>query len=102
MAGNDYFGDLTVGTVLDCQAVPGFEGCVARGARTTLQELSVDISLTNQLHSHWQRAFRAAGYISGRSNYMFAASPALLKSSGGVTVDGMHVTRGDGDGRIHL
>ncbi len=106
MAGSDYFGNLTVGTVLDCLCVPGHEAGVAKAARQALDDLEVDISLTNQLHRSWRRAFQAAGYLSAPSNYLFAASPALMRAGGDASIEHVlaatHVTRGDGDGRIHL
>jgi hypothetical protein len=104
MRGNEYFGDLTVGTVLDAQALPGFESDVVAAARTTLHDRNADISVTNQLAESWQRAFRSNGYWSRPSNFLFACSPALRKAAGELPepLRSAHVTRGDGDGRIHL
>ena len=105
MRGSPAFGDLVVGTVLDAMALPGYERAVALAARRLCGELGVDLSLTNQLHAAWQTAFRAAGYLSGPSNYLFAASPALhalTEAAGAGAADRVHLTRGDGDGRIHL
>ena len=99
------FGSLVVGTVLDAMAVPGYEGAVARAARRLCGALGVDLSLTNQLHAVWRQAFRGAGYLSGPSNYLFAASPALqavIAQAGPDAAERIHLTRGDGDGRIHL
>jgi hypothetical protein len=99
-----YFGNLHVGTVLDAQAIDGFERHVLAAARRTLYSLHVDLSVTNQLHATWQRACEENGYWRGPSNFLFAASPALLKAAGrdGDVLARVHLTRGDGDGRIHL
>ena len=106
MRDSAYFGDLTVGTVVDCQAVPGSMNDVASAARRLVADIGVDITLTNQLHRDWQFAFRRAGFLNAASNFMFAASPAFMKA-GGVTdiseaLRRTHVTRGDGDGMINL
>jgi hypothetical protein len=103
MLGSHAFGDLHVGTVLDSFALPGHEPAVARLARTLCADRGVDLSLTNQLHVAWQHAFRAAGYLSGPSNFLVAASPALHAAAGeGDRLARVHLTRGDGDGRINL
>ena len=104
MENSAHFGNLHVGTILDAQADHGFERDVIAAARRTLHKLGVDISVTNQLHVTWQRACDENGYWRGPSNFLFAASPALVTAAGG---DGdvlaqVHLTRGDGDGRIHL
>ena len=99
-----YFGNLHVGTILDAQALDGFQSDVLAAARRTLYSLRVDLSVTNQLHATWQRACEENGYWRAPSNFLFAASPALLKAAGGEgdVLARVHVTRGDGDGRIHL
>jgi hypothetical protein len=104
MQDSAYFGNLHVGTILDAQAIDGFEHHVLAAARRTLYSLHVDLSVTNQLHATWQRACEENGYWRGPSNFLFAASPALLKAAGreGDVLARVHLTRGDGDGRIHL
>jgi hypothetical protein len=104
MQDSAYFGNLHVGTILDVQAIHGFERHVLATARRTLYSLHVDLSVTNQLHATWQRACEENGYWRGPSNFLFAASPALLKAAGreGDVLARVHLTRGDGDGRIHL
>jgi hypothetical protein len=106
MRNSDYFGNLTVGTILDCQAVPDFEATVASATRRALVELGADMTVTNQRHERWQRAFHDTGFVSRPSNYLFAASPPLMAAAGSIdaatALRATHVTRGDGDGRIHL
>lgn len=104
MQDSAYFGNLHVGTILDAQAIGGFERHVLAAARRTLYSLHVDLSVTNQLHARWQRACEENGYWRGPSNFLFAASPALVKAAGSESdvLARVHLTRGDGDGRIHL
>jgi hypothetical protein len=104
MKDSAHFGNLHVGTILDAQAIDGFERDVLAAARRTLYSLHVDLSVTNQLHATWQRACEESGYWRGPSNFLFAASPALLKAAGqdSDVLQRVHLTRGDGDGRIHL
>jgi hypothetical protein len=63
-----------------------------------------DLVVVNHSHSEWVKAFRSAGFLSGPSNYLLAMTKRLTEMVFSVS-DGeerIHVTRGDGDGRIHL
>jgi hypothetical protein len=104
MRGHKQFGDLRVGTVLDCLALPGDTEAVAGSATRQLQEAGVDLIVTNQAHADWVNAFRRAGYLSGPSNYPLSTSRQLtaLLAPPEEKEQRVHVTRGDGDGRIHL
>jgi hypothetical protein len=105
MRDNPYFGNLVVGTVLDTGALPGHEAAVARTTRDIARSLGADISVLNHQHGVWQKAFRSSGYLQGPSNYVLAVSPAIRKAvreAGDPAFARVHVTRGDGDGRIHL
>jgi hypothetical protein len=104
MRDDKYFGDLRVATLLDSVAIPdAMRGAVVLASRALAKE-GVDLLLTNQSHSAWIEAFRAAGYRSASSNYILALSQQLAAEiaaqPGGFKR--MHFTRGDGDGRIHL
>lgn len=100
MRDHAYFGDLKVATILDvvggAEAAPGMIAALSR----TLAS-SADLIVTNQSHAGWASAFRRAGYASAPSNYLLAMSKPLAAAIGPRT-DQVHVTRGDGDGRIHL
>jgi hypothetical protein len=104
MHGHKQFGDLRVGTIVDCLAVPGEEDYVIHAASRFLQEQEVDLIVSNQSHRNWRRAFEHAGFCSGTSNYIFAASPQLsgLLEPFASNFPASHLTRGNGAGPIHL
>jgi len=100
MQGDKYFGNLRVGTIADCLAKPQHAGAVIRAARIYLEQRGVDLIVTNQRHVAWLAALRADGFLQAPSNFFFAASKPLSELAGSVS--GYHLTRGDGDGPIHL
>lgn len=104
MRGHAHFGDLSVATILDCAAAPDGFFAVAALADEALGDEGADVVITNQSLPGWREAFRAAGFLAGPSNYHFACSPRLVQtlSSSPVASGLVHITRGDGDGRIHL
>ena len=104
MVGDKYFGDMRVGTVVDCLAAEGEEAGVVTMATRCLERSGVDIIVTNQLHRSWCQAFSRNGYLVGPSNFIFAVSPLLAKRLHPfhTAVAEVHITRGDGDGPTHL
>ena len=104
MRNHSHFGDMRVGSVVDCLAVPGAEPQVVAMATQHLVGHRVDIIVTNQLHEAWCKAFARHGYLHGPSNFLFAASPKLAETLHPfeVNVSRVHMTRGDGDGPINL
>lgn len=102
MQGDQYFGDLRVGTIVDCMASPESEGpqSVVHAARRYLEKRGVDLIVTNQSHAAWRDALRAAGFLAGPSNFLYGASKKLAAL--GVPAEEMHINRGDGDGPVHL
>ena len=94
------YGDLRVGSVVDCWAIAGEAFAVASAATKALETRGFDLILTNQSHRMWCDAFRIAGYLSGPSNFIFAASKKLaeLLSPFEEIHPRMHFTRADGDG----
>jgi hypothetical protein len=102
MQSDQYFGDLHVGTIVDCMASPESDGPerVIHAARRYLEKRGVDLIVTNQSHAAWRDALRAAGFLQGPSNFLFGASKALAAL--GVPAEEMHINRGDGDGPVHL
>jgi hypothetical protein len=94
------YGSMRVGSVVDCFALPGELFSVVRCATQTLERQGFDLILSNQSHQAWGEAFRAAGYLSGPSNFIVAASKKLaeLLSPFEEVRPRMHLTRADGDG----
>ncbi|QRM27264.1 hypothetical protein [Microvirga sp. VF16] len=100
MQGHKQFGDMKVGSLVDVLTIPGYEGDVVDHAIRTLKRHNVDLIVSNQSSSEWQRALRGAGFIQGPSNFAIACSKQLASE---ITDFGScHFNRGDGDGPIHL
>ena len=100
MRDDQYFGNLRVATVLDAVSLPETSDMLAADLSRTLGGWA-DLVITNQSHAMWIAAFRQAGFASARSNYLFAMSKPLAEAIGDAA-HRVHVSRGDGDGRIHL
>jgi hypothetical protein len=97
---DEKYGNMRVGSVVDCFALPGEWFSVVRGATATLERQGFDLILSNQSHQGWGEAFKAAGYLPGPSNFIFAASKKLaelLAPFEELSLT-MHLTRADGDG----
>lgn len=104
MTGHKYFGNMKVGTLVDCLALPGEEPAVVAAATEALHQRSVDLMVSNQAHETWQAALKRCGWLAGPSNFLFAASPDLarLLEPWQAGVMRFHLNRGDGDGPINL
>jgi len=103
MRDDQYFGNLRVVTILDCLAAAEHAGAVALSISRHLEESGAHLVITNQAHFLWTSAFRKAGFLPAASNYLLATSKQLqcgILAGGGE--ERVHLTRGDGDGRIHL
>jgi hypothetical protein len=94
------YGNMRVGSVVDCFALPGEMFSVVGCATQVLERQGFDLILSNQSHQAWGEAFEAAGYLSGPSNFVFAASKKLtgLLAPFEAVRPRMHLTRADGDG----
>jgi hypothetical protein len=94
------YGNMRVGSVVDCLALPGELFSVVRGATAILERQGFDLILSNQSHQAWGKAFKTAGYLPGPSNFLFAASKKLaeLLAPFEKVRPRMHLTRADGDG----
>jgi hypothetical protein len=102
---NKYFGDMTVGVIADCLALPSDARFVMQAAANHARELGVDVTLANFQHPAWVAASHRAGFFSGPSNHGLTLSPALLRRlNSGATegLAGVHLTRGDSDGLVNL
>jgi hypothetical protein len=99
-----HFGNLRLGSVLDCMADPDDMVLTAVLTDLGLTSQGADLVVVNHSHEAWLQAFRSAGFLAGPSNYLLAISKRLAEQvrSQQQGEERMHVTRGDGDGRIHL
>jgi len=104
MSDHKYFGNLRLGSIVDCLAASEDATPVIAGAAAALQELGVDLVVSNQSHAAWCAALKASGFIQGPSNFLFAASEKLseLLFPFEENKTQLHLNRGDGDGPIHL
>jgi hypothetical protein len=104
MRDHKHFGNLRVGSIVDCLALAGSEHAVIAAATDALKRRDVDLMISNQMHRDWGAALRRAGFFSGPSNFVFAASQALsaLVEPMEANCGEIHLNRGDGDGPIHL
>jgi hypothetical protein len=90
---------MRLGSLVDGFAVPGEERQVVRAATRFLRARGVDLVVTNQSAPKWCAAMLENGWLEGPSNFTLARSRLLAARVGTGAV---HVTRGDGDGPIHL
>jgi hypothetical protein len=104
MNGNDNYGELRVGSVVDCLARPQSAGLVVAAATRYLKRIGVDIVVSNQAHPAWSRGFAQNGYVVLPNRRLFAASPALrdLLAPFHDTGRGLHLTNMDGHGPMAL
>ena len=104
MKDNRYFGNLRVTSILDCAATAETIPLVASAADREAGRLGADLVLVNHSHLAWIAGFQNAGFLSRASNFLLAMSKSLTSAIAGAP-DGdarIHITRGDGDGRINL
>ena len=104
MRDHKHFGNMRVGSIVDCLASPEDASHVIAAATTYLEERGVDLLVSNQSHPAWCKALRSAGFVAGPSNFYFVTSKELTKLLNEVdpTGAGFHLNRGDGEGPIHL
>jgi hypothetical protein len=104
MSGHKQFGDLRVGSIVDGMASTEDALTIIRAATDFLERRGVDLIVSNWRHDAWCAALKRSGYLRGPSNFIFSRSLELsrLLESSGVGEGQIHLTRGDGDGAIHL
>lgn len=98
------FGNLRVGSIVDCLALPEHALEVVRAATHVLEARGVDLIITNQSHAAWGAALRRAGFFQRPSTFLFAASRELTKliDPFPTKLAHIHLTRGDGEGPVNL
>jgi hypothetical protein len=98
------FGDLRVGSVVDCLALPADAAEVVHAATRWLARRGVDIVVSNQAHPAWAGAFRDNGYVVLQAQRYFVVSPELQKALAPFeeSARGLHMTGMDGHGPMML
>ena len=104
MRDHNYFGNLRVGSLIDCLALPGMEDKVVAAAVRYSKSHDAEILVTNLSHQSWRTAAITRGFCPATSNYIFAASKpvAQMIESVDAKMDRVHMTRGDGSGPENL
>jgi hypothetical protein len=104
MRDHKHFGNLRVGSIVDCLALPEQAFGVVRAVTQILEIRGVDLIVSNQSHAAWCAALQSAGFLPGPSNFRFAASRELAKLLDPLptTMTRIHLTRGDGAGPVNL
>ena len=104
MSEHKQFGNMRVGSIVDCLAAPADAKHVIGAATDFLQARGVDIIVSNQASVAWSKALTSNGYLCGPSNFILALSPDLMKRLEPLDQHKphIHMNRGDGDGPINL
>jgi hypothetical protein len=104
MRGDRRFGDLRVGSVVDCLARPADAVAVIAAAWTFLRDRGVDLVVSNQTHQAWIDGFAWNGFVVLPRRRIFAASTQLAAMLAPIeqTGPGMHLTNMDGHGPMAL
>jgi hypothetical protein len=104
MSGHKHFGDMKVGSIVDCLALLEDARLVIEAATDYLESAGVDLIVSNQSSHAWRQALQRTGYLSGPSNFMFLASKELTRVSEPLSPNfsRIHLNRGDGEGPTNL
>jgi hypothetical protein len=94
------FGQMRVGSIVDCWASAPHAGSVVKAATRALEASGVDLIVTNQSHHVWCNAVERVGFLKGPSNFVFATSRKLTELLQPLDENrkSFHITRADGDG----
>ncbi|MEM7005954.1 MAG: hypothetical protein AAF498_08730 [Pseudomonadota bacterium] len=98
MEDDQRFGDMTVGSLVDCLALPGKEEMVVSAAVELLCDQGSDVIMTNVTHPVWDKALKRCGFFASKNRRTFGVSPSFGIKAGTGLVAGAHFTPIDGDG----
>jgi hypothetical protein len=104
MSKHRYFGDMKVGSIIDCLALSQDAELLIKAATDYMASVNVDLIVSNQSAHAWGQALRRAGYLSGPSNFIFGTSKELthLLEPLDFRFSRIHINRGDGEGPTTL
>jgi hypothetical protein len=100
MQWNLQFGDMRLGSIVDCLALPEHAPQVITAVRRVLERRGVDLIVCNHSHPAWGQALRGAGFLEGQFDLVFRASGALTQKLDEIDAAGnLFLMRGDGNAR---
>jgi hypothetical protein len=100
MQWNREFGDMRLGSLIDCLALPEHAPQVITAVRRVLERRGVDLIVCNHSHPVWRQALRGAGFLDGSFDLAFRASGPLTEKLEEIdAADNLFLTRGDGNAR---
>jgi hypothetical protein len=99
LSGHSHFGDLRVATLAEMLCEPGTQPSLLQTATQAAKRRGAELLLTNLSDPALVSAVDAAGWFEWASNYVVALSPAAAAAVADAPI---YVTRGDGDGLLHL
>jgi hypothetical protein len=104
MNGHKQFGNMKVGSIIDCMASYDNSYFVIESATRFLENQRVDIIVSNQASDNWCESLKENGFIKGPSNFLVTLSKNAIEllSPFEENKGRMHLNRGDGDGPINL
>lgn len=99
-----YFGEMQVAALADGVGLPEAIPSLVHSAVEAARKRHADLIISNQMHTDWTSALKAAGFWQGPSNYLLALSKELRRLLDPLekAVPHIHFNRGDGDGRVNL
>ncbi len=102
--GHNYFGDMTLGALIDMLAAPEDAHAVVSAALSAVRAAGADGLVVNHAAAAWNTAFRRAGLLGGPTNSFLFLAPGLRKRLAPLesVSAGFFFARGDGDGPVHL
>jgi hypothetical protein len=94
------YGEMRVGSIVDCWAMPENSLAVVHAATNALEKDGVDLIVSNQSHQMWCSALEKSGFLKGPTNFILATSKNLTELLQPLeeTRPSFHITRADGDG----
>ena len=98
------FGNMRLGSIVDCLAATTETLKVVDAAGRFLESQGVDLIVSNQSHAAWAAASGRPAFCKAPPTSSFASSRDLaeLLDQQGVRHEDLHFNRGDGDGPINL
>jgi hypothetical protein len=92
------FGEMRVGSIVDCWAMPEDALAVIRASTEVLEKDGVDLIVSNQSNQVCGDALKRSGFFSGPTNFVLATSKKLTALLQPLEAGRFHFTRADGDG----